>query len=321
MPFFQALARGTSPILCSSEDVSEWLDDKQIAACVSAGFLERIEKSTSIACPACGEHMAEPEYRSTKNGEKHYVVKCDDPINGVFDIQGDYFSYKVDFAKIAQFFAKALKLKEGVMLHANDLYRLGAITVHGGTVRVFLLLSNDLQAHKDIFEESSKSASTIVLTIHTPPVSFIDSVATLDPTEILSMNGKKLTCNTSLLEQTTNKVLKQNSYRNGTLSVRGVPIADFTLGSKEDISLTLLSSESHMNTLVSAKDILANYNANSQYVAKKGQKTFGADQWCHQLMSDIRAKCTDANKPFVDIVLKNGGRKTAEVSLIFNSLG
>lgn len=321
MRFFQALALGKSPLYCSSEDLADWLDDKSIAVLEKTKLLEREEKSVSMSCPACGEHMVELEYRSTVKGVRQYVGRCDDPATGTFDESGNHFSYKIVFENIARFFAKSLGLKEGVQEHANDLYRLGTIKVHGGVVRCFLLFSDTLPKHKDLFEASSKSASTIVITISTPPISFIDSVTTLDPRELIAINGKTITFDKALFSQAAEKVLGQNSYQNGTLYVRGKPIASFNQGTKEDIVLSFISSPDHINKSVSHKDILAHYNATSSHVAQSGKKTAGAKQWCYQLMSDIRSKCTPETRHLVDIAIHSSGKKSQENGLIFVSRG
>jgi len=321
MRFFQALALGKSPLYCSSEDLADWLDDKSIVALEKAKLLEREEKSVSMSCPACGEHMVELEYRSTVKGVRQYIGRCDDPATGTFDESGNHFSYKIVFENIARFFAKSLGLKEGVQEHANDLYRLGTVKVHGGVVRCFLLFSDTLPKHKNLFEESSKSASTIVINPFTAPISFIDSVTTVDPTELITISGKTITFNKELFNQAAEKVLGQNFYQNGTLYVRGNSIASFNEGTREDIVLSFISSPDRINKSVSYKDILAHYNMTSASVVRSGKKAFGADQWCHQLMSDVRSKCTDKTRHLVDIAIHSSGKKSQENGLIFVSRG
>ncbi len=321
MRFFQALALGKSPLSCSSEDLADWLDDKTVAALEKAGLLTQEERSASISCPACGEHMVDLEYRTTTQGIRQYIARCDDPATGTFDVSGNHFSYKIVFGDIARFFAKSLGLKEGVQEHANDLSRLGTIKVHGGVVRCFLLFSETLPKHKSLFEESSKSASTIVINPFTAPISFIDSVTTLDPTELIAINGKTISINKDLFNQTAEKVLGQNSYQNGTLFVRGKPIASFNEGTKEDIVLSFISSPDHLDKSTSHKDILAHYNATSPSVAKSGKKGFVAKQWCYQLLTDIRSKCTDETRHLVDIVIRQSGKINQENGLTFVSRG
>lgn len=321
MRFFQALAHGISPLRCSSEDLADWLDDNSIAALEKAKLLEREEKSVSMSCPACGEHMAELEYRKTIDGVRQYVGRCDDPATGTFDESGNHFSYKIVFGDIARFFAKSLGLTADVQEHANDLYRLGTMKVHGDVVRCYLLFGDTLPKYKDLFEESSKSASTIVITLATAPISFIDSVATIDPTELMTVSGKAITFNKALFNQAAEKVLGQNSYQNGTLYVRGKPIASFNQGTKEDIVLSFISSPDRINKGVSYKDILAHYNETSSSVARTGKKTAGAKQWCYQLMSDIRSKCTAETRRLVDIAIHSSGKKSQENWLIFVSRG
>jgi hypothetical protein len=321
MRFFHALARGKSPLYCSTEDFSDWLDDKMIAALEKAGLLTREEKSVSISCPACGEHMADLEYRATTQGIRQYIARCDDPSTGAFDISGNHFSYKIVFEDIAHFFAKSLGIKEGVQQNANDLYRLGTVKIHGGDVRCFFLFSDNLPKYKNIFENSSKSASTIVINPFTPPISFIDSVTTLDPTELITINGKTISINQDLFNQAAEKVLGQNSYQNGTLFVRGKPIASFKNGTKEDIILSLISSPDHINKSVSHKDILAYYNTTSPSVVRSGKKGFVAKQWCYQLLTNIRDKCTDETRHLVDIVIRQSGKINQENGLTFVSRG
>lgn len=320
--FFYALARGGSPFSCSTEDLSEWLDDTELALFEKVGILAREEKSAPISCPACGEHMTELEYRgTTPEGKRWYIARCEDAATGVLDLIGDYFSYRVTFESIADFFAKSLGVKDGVQRITEDLYRLGTVKIYSGSVRCFFFFGDSILKHEVLFAESSKTASTIVITVAQGLTALINSIVVVDPAELLATKGKTLVFNKELFNQAAEKAFGQNSYQNRTLFVRGKPIATFSEGTKEDIVLSHISSPIRINRSTSYSDILAHYNAVSPSVAKSKKKATGAKQWCYQLLTDIRSKCTDETRDFVDIAIHHSGKKSQENGLTFVSRG
>jgi hypothetical protein len=77
--------------------------------------------------------MTELEYRgTTPEGKRWYIARCEDAATGVLDLIGDYFSYRVTFESIADFFAKSLGVKDGVQRITEDLYRLGTVKIYSG---------------------------------------------------------------------------------------------------------------------------------------------------------------------------------------------
>ncbi len=308
-----AISKRRGAFVCTDEDLSEWLDDKEIAALKKASVLVTEQTAAPVACPACGGHMVTPVFSGMKDGKRNYHIKCDDPAIGTFDLTEDFNRYRVDLTKLAKVIASGLGLDGTVQeTRKGQLYQLGTKTTTRGVVRCWLLLSDDIAQDKSFFEDSSKTATTVVLYGHTPPFSFINTVAVINIGEVVSVQRGQMKIDPATIDHAAGRLMGANYYEAATLYVRGDAIASFKRGTKLDIVLAFISDPSRIDKAVPYADILGNYNA------AKGTKHAGAAQWCYQVLTDLRKAFGDKHS-LVDALIQKGGKKGEENSLIFKS--
>jgi hypothetical protein len=315
--FFDSIALAQGSFCCSQDYLDELLEQQEQEVFEKAGILTRIKTGGTITCPACGQHTVSPELRATTDEEAQYVAVCEERDVGTFDFSEQLQSVRLDFTKLAESIAAGLNIHKNVTEHiTGQLYGLGNLNSTKGTVKVFLLLNERFNENKTLFEEASKSSPLIILSPFTPPISFIDSVATIPLLDVISVVKKNLKADDTLLNQASHRLFGRNYYEDGTLYVRGNPIvAGIKAGTKLDIFLSFLSSSSNINKAIGYDEILKHYNEKKQSNKIVG----GSEQWCHQTLTDLRNKCKDEDKELVDIVIVKGGKKGAVNSLIFKN--
>lgn len=310
--FFDAIACAQGEFSCTDDDLNEWLDEKTAGFFKKAGVLVRQEAATSIDCPGCGRHAVFPIFSGVKNDIRTYVVTCDDPAVGTFDIQGDLFRYKVDLQKLAHIIADGLGLSGDAREKVSgQLFELGIKKYDQGSVRCFVVLT-DMERHKQFLTESAKSAHTVVFCPRPTPVFIGDQFLTLNIIELLSISGRSLQVDQNVLNQAVRSLFGVNYYENGILYAHGESLASIIPGTKLDIFLKYLTAPGHSDKLVANTDILNHYNK------IKSSTIAGADQWCYQALSELREKCGE-KAHVVDTIIHKGGKEKAGNSLIFRS--
>lgn len=310
---FDAITRAQGEFNCTDDDLDGWLDGKVADVFKKVGVLVRQETAASIDCPGCGSHMVNPVFSGVKNNIRNYVITCDDPAVGTFDFQGDLYRYRVDLEKLAQLIAVGLGLTGNVHERTpGQLFELGFKKTSHGNTRCFILLSDTIERHKQLFEESTKSAYAVIFCGSATIASFIDRVTMLNITELLSVSENKLNIDQTLFKQTVESLFGANYYENGMLYACGELITKITPGTKLDIVLKYLTAPAHIDRPVPNADTLRHYNN------IKGSKITGADQWCYQTLSELRVKCEEKSH-LVDMLIQKGGKENTENSLIFRS--
>lgn len=312
--FLNAISIAHGGFNCTDDDLSSWLDEKEIAALKKATVLIIEKAATPIICPACGSHRIMPVFSGMANGNRSYYAVCDDPAIGTFDLNENFNYYKVDLPKLAKVIAAGLNLNDDTHeLVPGQLYMLGKKTTVRGSVRCWLLLSDDIMKYNKFLEESSKTAPTVVLYGHTPPISFINSIAVINTNEILKFQQGKLKIDATSLDHVTAHLMGTNYYEGRTLYARGDAIASFKKGTKLDIILTYITDTKHIDKTIPYTDILKHYNE------EKSTKHTGAAQWCYQALTDLRNACPKDKRHLVDIIIKKSGKENQENSLIFKA--
>lgn len=317
---FDVLARANKVLSCTENDLESWLDQTAISALKRAGILTSKETAGVITCPECGTHPVSPVFRGAVNdGARRYVITCNDPSVGTFDYIANLTSYTLDISRLAKAISSGLGLNGDIAeLVPGQMFILGVKNTKQGSIRCYLLLSEDIQRHKEILQDSSKTASTIVLYAHTVTIPFIDSVAVIHLSEALTLSKGGIKVNETPINHASSRLFGENSYENGILSVSGVPIANIASGTKLDIVLSHLSSSKCIDKPIRYSEILEHYNKNKQKRKNGPEKIFGAEGWCDQCMTDLRNKCGDQAN-LVDRVIQRGGKKNGENTLIFRS--
>lgn len=310
--FFDAIACAQGEFSCTDDDLNEWFDEKTAGFFKKSGVFVRQEAATSIDCPGCGRHAVFPVFSGVKKDIRSYLVTCDDPAIGTFDIQGDLFRYKVDLQKFAHIITDDLGLSGGTREKVSgQLFELGIKKYDQGNVRCFLVLTV-IERHKQFLTESAKSAPTVVFCPRPATVFPADQFLTLNIIELLSISGRNLQVDQNVLDQAVRSLFGVNYYENGILYAHGESLASIIPGTKLDIFLKYLTAPGHSDKPVANVDILNHYNK------IKGSTITGADQWCYQALSELREKCGE-KAHLVDTIIHKGGREKAGNSLIFRS--
>ncbi len=316
-----AIARARGSFTCTDDDLNNWLDAPTIAVMKKLEIFVFNDAAKTIICPECGCHPVTPEFRGVDgNGIRCYVLTCDDPSIGTVDYAANLTSYSLDLPKLAQTISAGLHLTGNMSEPiAGQMFILGIKQVNRGSVRCYLLLTDNIEHHKKLFEDSSKTASTVIFYGHTVPTSFIDTVAVVHIADLLTFSGNQIKINEEPLIQAASRLFGTNSYKNQVLTVRDVPIVTLKKGTLLDIVLRFVSSPERIDKTVTYRDILAHYN--KQRKTRKGAKNedlSGADQWWYVAVSELRTKCGE-NAELVDVVLAKGGQENKENSVIFLS--
>jgi len=315
-----AIARAHGSFTCTDDDLSNWLDAATIAVLKRLEIFVFNEAANVIICPECGCHPVTPEFRGINgNGIRHYVLTCDDPSIGTVDYTANLTSYSLDLPKLAQTISAGLHLTGNISEPITGrMFILGIKQVNRGSVRCYLLLSDNIEQHKTLFEDSSKTASTVIFYGHTVPTSFIDTVAVIHIADLLTFSGNQIRINEAPLVQATSRLFGENSYKDGTLTIRGTAIAKIKNGTKLGIVLQYLSSPEQIDKPIAYSAILEHYNKNKAERKGKNEKVLGAETWCDNFVTDLRKKCGDQSE-LVDSVIERGGKKGKENTLIFRS--
>jgi hypothetical protein len=318
--FLDAIARARGSFTCTDDDLNDWLDEATISILKKVGVFVAKEAASTFICPECGCHPVTPEFRGTdKNGIRRYVITCDDPSIGTVDLVANLTSYSLDLPKLAQTISAGLHLTGHISEPiTGQMFILGIKQVNRGSVRCYLLLSDNIEQHKTLFEDSSKSTSTVIFYGHTVPTSFIDKVAVIHLADLLTFSGNQIKINEAPLIQATSRLFGENSYKDGTLTIRGAAIVKIKSNTKLGIVLQYLSSPERIDKPIAYSVILEHYNKNKAKRKGGAEKVFGAETWCDQFVTDLRNKCGDQSE-LVDSVIERGGKKGKENTLIFRS--
>lgn len=318
--FLDAVARARGSFTCTDDDLNGWFDEAAASILKKVGVFVAKEAASTLICPECGYHPVTPEFRGAdKNGIRRYVVTCDDPSIGTVDLVANLTSYSLDLPKLAQTISAGLHLTGNMSEPiAGQMFILGIKQVNRGSVRCYLLLTDNIEHHKKLFEDSSKTASTVIFYGHTVPTSFIDTVAVIHIADLLSFSGNQIKINEAPLIQATSRLFGENSYKDGTLTVRGTPIAKIKSNTKLGIVLQYISSPERIDKPIVYSEILGHYNKNKAKRKGGKEKVFGAEQWCDQFVTDLRNKCGEQSE-LVDSVIGRGGKKGTENTLVFHS--
>lgn len=315
-----AIARARGSFTCTDDDLNNWLDETTITVLKKLDIFISKEAADTIICPECGCHPVTPEFRGVDgNGIRRYILTCDDPSIGTVDYTANLVSYSLDLPKLAQTISAGLHLTGNISEPiVGQMFILGIKEANRGSVRCYLLLSDNIEQHKTLFEDSSKSASTVIFYGHTVPTSFIDKVAVIHLADLLTFSGNQIKINEAPLVQATSRLFGENSYKGGILTVRGVAIAEIKSSTKLGIVLQYLSSSERIDKPIAYSEILGHYNKNKAKRKGGKEKVFGAEQWCDQFVTDLRNKCGDQSE-LVDSVIGRGGKKGTENTLVFHS--
>lgn len=315
-----AVARACDSFTCTDDDLNGWLDEETISILKRVGVFVVKEAASTVICPECGYHPVTPEFRGIdKNGIRRYIMTCDDPSISTVELVANLTSYSLNLSKLAQTISAGLHLTGNVSEPiAGQMFILGIKQLNRGSVRCFLLLTDNIEHHKKFFEESSKTASTVIFYGHTVPNSFTDTVAVIHIADLLTFSGNQIKINEAPLIQATSRLFGENSYKDGTLTVRGAAIAKIKNSTKLDIVLQYLSSQERIDKPVAYSVILEYYNKNKAKRKGGAKQVFGAETWCDQFVTDLRNKCGDQSA-LVDNVIERGGKKDNENTLIFRS--